>query len=245
MKKHEKFVVSLSFVLSLVLGVTQGSSAMHIMEGFLPVVHSVAWGIFSFPFVVLGYLKLKKTLEDHPKAVLLLAMVGAYAFILSALKIPSVTGSSSHPTGVGLGAILFGATPMALISVMVLLFQAVLLAHGGLTTLGANTMSMGIVGPLVTVGVYRLLRGAKLNKNVAVFVGVALGDLLTYVVTAFQLALAHGGGDFVGTFSKFLTVFAVTQVPLAIIEGLLAVVVMTTLESLAAPELRDLGYLGG
>ena len=245
MKKYEKFVVSLSFVLALVLGVTQGSSAMHIMEGFLPVVHSVAWGILSIPFVVLGYFKLKKKLEDHPKAVLLLAMVGAYAFILSALKIPSVTGSSSHPTGVGLGAILFGATPMSLISVFVLLFQAILLAHGGLTTLGANTMSMGIVGPLVTVAFYRLSLRAKLNKKVAVFIGVALGDLLTYVVTAFQLALAHGGSDFMGAFTKFLTVFAVTQVPLAIIEGLLAVVVMTALENLATPELRDLGYFGG
>lgn len=245
MNRNEKFAVSLSFVLSLVLGVTRGSSAMHIMEGFLPVAHCVAWGILSIPFVVIGYIKLRKKLEDHPKAVLLLAMVGAYAFILSALKIPSVTGSSSHPTGVGLGAILFGATPMSLISVLVLLFQAILLAHGGLTTLGANTMSMGIVGPLVTVAFYRLSLKMKVNKKVAVFIGVALGDLLTYVVTAFQLSLAHGGSDFMGAFVKFLSIFAVTQVPLAVIEGLLAVVVIAALENLATPELRDLGYYGG
>lgn len=47
---------------------------------------------------------------------------------------------------------------------IVLLFQALLLAHGGLTTLGANTVSMGIVGPLaisegiLTVLIFRALR---------------------------------------------------------------------------------------
>ena len=77
-------------------------------------------------------------------------MCGAFAFVLSALKIPSITGSCSHPTGVGLGAILFGPMTMAVLGLIVLLFQALLLAHGGLTTLGANTFSMAIAGPIVS-----------------------------------------------------------------------------------------------
>ena len=67
--------------------------------------------------------------------------------MLSALKIPSVTGSCSHPTGTGLGAVLFGPGVMTVLGTIVLLFQALLLAHGGLTTLGANVFSMAIVGP--------------------------------------------------------------------------------------------------
>ncbi len=59
-------------------------------------------------------------------------------FVLSALKIPSVTGSCSHPTGVGLGAIMFGPSVMFVLGTIVLIFQALLLAHGGITTLGAN-----------------------------------------------------------------------------------------------------------
>ena len=39
-------------------------------------------------------------------------------------------------------------------------------------------------------------------------------------------------------------IFAVTQIPLAVIEGLIAVVVMKALESYAKPELTELGYLG-
>ena len=60
-------------------------------------------------------------------------------FVISSLKIPSVTGSCSHMTGTGLGAILFGPTAAGVLGLIVLLFQAILLAHGGLTTLGANT----------------------------------------------------------------------------------------------------------
>ena len=79
------------------------------------------------------------------------------------------------------------------------------------------------------------------------FLAAALGDLLTYVVTSIQLALAHPSatGGFVGSLTEFLGIFAVTQVPLAIVEGLLTVVVVLALENLARPELKELGYLGG
>ena len=60
---------------------------------------------------------------------------------------PSVTGSCSHPTGTGLGAVLFGPAAVSVLAAIVLVFQALLLAHGGITTLGANDFSMGIVGP--------------------------------------------------------------------------------------------------
>ena len=44
---------------------------------------------------------------------------------------------------------------------------------------------------------------------------------------------------------KFMGIFAATQVPLAIIEGLLTVVVIMSLESYAKSELSALGYFKG
>ncbi len=65
-------------------------------------------------------------------------------FVISSLKIPSVTGSCSHMTGTGLGAILFGTVGgQYSLGIIVLIFQAVLLAHGGLTHMGANTFFHG------------------------------------------------------------------------------------------------------
>ena len=89
------------------------TSAMHIMEGFLSQGHAIAWGAVCLPFLVWSFIAIRKIVAEHRKAILLLAMMGAYAFVLSALKRPSVTGSSSHPTGTGLGAVLFGTAPMA------------------------------------------------------------------------------------------------------------------------------------
>ena len=155
----------------------------------------------------------------------LLAVAGAFIFVLSSLKMPSVTGSCSHPTGTGIAAIMFGPAITAVLSTIVLIFQALFLAHGGLTTLGANVFSMGIVGPVVSYLIYKAGMKAKLNFYFVVFLAAAFGDWATYIVTSTQLALAFpaGGvltfGAFLSSFGKFAAIFAITQVPLAIIEG--------------------------
>ena len=59
-------------------------------------------------------------------------------------------------TGTGLGAILFGPLAVSILGIIVLIFQAVLLAHGGLTTLGANTFSMAVAGPFLSFAVYKI-----------------------------------------------------------------------------------------
>ena len=237
MTARERKLVSLSCAVPVLAALTVPAGAMHIMEGYLPPVHAIAWGAICLPFLVWGLIAIRKIVAEHRKTILLLAMMGAYAFVLSALKMPSVSGSSSHPTGTGLGAVLFGAPPMAVLGIIVLLFQALLLAHGGLTTLGANVFSMAIAGPIVSWLVYKLLRKAKAPAAVAVFAAAALGDLFTYVVTSVQLGVINGG------MVKFLTIFAVTQIPLAIAEGLLTVVIFNVLEKYSKTELHELQVL--
>jgi len=217
---------------------------MHIMEGFLPVGWAVFWWIVSLPFFILGLRSLARIARENPELKLLLALAGAFSFVLSALKIPSVTGSCSHPTGTGLGAVLFGPSVMTVLGSLVLIFQAVLLAHGGLTTLGANVFSMAIVGPWVAYGVYRLFANSDKQK-LAVFLAAALGGLVTYIVTSIQLALAFpaASGGFVAAFVKFAGIFALTQIPLAISEGLLTVLVWNWLQSYATDELQTLKVL--
>jgi len=220
---------------------------MHIMEGFLPPLHAAAWGLASLPFLVMGARSVARVTREHPRAKLLLASAGAFAFVLSALKIPSVTGSSSHPTGTGLGAILFGPSVMAVLGAIVLLFQALLLAHGGLTTLGANIFSMAIAGPWVAYGVYRLVRTLGGPLSLAVFLAAGLADLATYLVTATQLALAFPDpvSGFLGALTKFGGIFALTQLPLAIIEGLLTVLVVNLLVQYSRDDLDELAFAPG
>ena len=117
--------------LRLANAVVPAANAMHIMEGYLPATFCVAWGILCLPFLFAGFFSIQKTLRENRRKITLLAMSGAFIFVISSLKIPSLTGSCSHMTGTGLGAILFGPFPVAVLGLMVLLFQALLLAHGG------------------------------------------------------------------------------------------------------------------
>lgn len=206
---------------------------MHIMEGFLPVAHAVGWTVVSAPFVVVGARRLKAVVAAHPEARLSLGAAGAFAFVLSALKMPSVTGSCSHPTGTGLGAITMGPAVMSVLGAIVLLFQALLLAHGGLTTLGANVFSMAVAGPWIAWGVWKLAGKLGAPAALAVFLGAFAGDLGTYMVTSFQLALAFPdpAGGMGAAFAKFAGIFALTQLPLAVAEGLLTVVVVNALSA--------------
>lgn len=212
---------------------------MHIAEGFLPPAQCALWFAASAPFVVHGARAVVVESRRNPENRLLLAAAGAFTLVLSAIKLPSVTGSSSHPTGTGLGAVLFRPPVMAFLGMIVLIFQALLLAHGGLTTLGANVFSMAVAGPWCAYVAFLAVRAVRLPIEVGVFAAMAVADLSTYVVTSFQLALAYPdpASGFVGAAAKFLGIFALTQIPLALAEGFLGVVVYRFLRRVAGTEL--------
>lgn len=192
---------------------------MHIMEGFLDPIWCVVWFILAIPFVVLGAKKIIELMREHPEHKMTIALSGAFIFLLSSLKLPSVTGSSSHPTGTGFSAVLYGVCVTSFLATIVLIFQALLLAHGGLTTLGANIFSMGVVGPFVGALIWVLLRKAKASIPVSMFFAALFADLITYVVTSIQMTLNHGQS--IDAFVSFMTNYAATQLPLALMEGIL------------------------
>jgi len=195
------------------------------MEGFLPHPWWEFWWAISIPIIAYGIYRMAKIAKSNPEAKPLLALMGAFIFVVSALKLPSIFGSSSHPTGSGLASIVFGPAIASVLSLIALVFQASLLAHGGFTTLGANVFSMGIMGPVVAWIIWVICKKLKAPTQAAVFLAVALSDLFTYVTTSFQLALAFPGVGFAESFLTFVGIFAVTQIPLAIGEGILAIFV--------------------
>lgn len=218
---------------------------MHIAEGYLPPLHAAAWTVAAAPFVIHGARAVVRQVREEPDTKLLLGAAGAFSFVLSALKIPSVTGSSSHPTGTGLGAILFRPPVMALLGTIVLVFQALLLAHGGITTLGANAFSLAVVGPWVAYGVFVLVRRLGGALMLGVFLAASLADLATYGTTSVQLALAYpdATSGVAGAIVKFGSIFAITQIPLAVAEGLLTVLIVRLLVQVTPAELTRIGLL--
>jgi len=97
--------------------------------------------------------------------------------------------------GTGLASILIGPTITVVIASVGLVLQALFLAHGGLTTLGANIVSMGVVGAFAGYGVFRLALLVRLPLFVATLLAGIFSDWATYATTSFELAtgLASGG----------------------------------------------------
>lgn len=214
------------------------------MEGFLPWYWCLFWYLLSLPVVAYGIIKIKKITDKHPESKPLLAVSGAFVFILSSLKLPSVTGSCSHPTGTGLGAVLFGPAVTSVLAAIVLVFQALLLAHGGITTLGANIFSMGIVGPVAAWLIYKAVKKLGWSPSIGIFFAALFGDWLTYVTTSTQLSLAFPIPTFGEAFMKFMVIFAYTQIPLAIAEGILTVVIFEYIMKLRPDILKTLNVIG-
>lgn len=192
---------------------------MHIMEGFLDPIWCAVWFVIAIPFVALGAKKVIELVREHPEQKMTVALAGAFIFLLSSLKLPSVTGSSSHPTGTGFSAALYGVSVTAFLATIVLIFQALLLAHGGLTTLGANICSMGIIGPFFGVLIWKAMMKGGVSMPISLGITALIADWMTYVVTAFQMTLNHGQS--IDAFVNFLSNYALTQIPLSVVECIL------------------------
>ena len=230
------------YAAAAILAVAPTANAMHIMEGYLPPAFCIAWGIVCLPFLVFGFRSLNRRVKENRRSITLIAMAGAFVFVLSSLKIPSVTGSCSHMTGTGLGAILFGPCAVSVLGNHCSDLPGSVARPW--TTLGANCFSMAITGPILSWLIYKGLSKTRINRRITVFLAASLGDLFTYCVTSVQLALAYPSaqGGVTASAVKFLGIFAPTQLPLAVIEGILTVVVVIALESFAKSELKAIDF---
>lgn len=218
---------------------------MHIMEGFLPPFWAALWFALALPVVAYGVVRIRRLIAEDRELLSLLAVSGAFIFVLSSLKLPSVTGSSSHPTGTGASAVLFGPAVTSVLATIVLVYQALFLAHGGFSTLGANVVAMGIVGPAAGYAVYRVCMRARVGCCAAVFATAAVADIATYLMTSAELALAFPAttGGVVASFLTFAGIFALTQIPLAIVEGLVIALVFRYMITLRGDVLERLHVL--
>jgi len=194
---------------------------MHIAEGILPVQWALLWAALSIPFLAWGLRNLRIRSEQEPQFKALVGLVGAAVFVISCMPIPVPTaGTCSHPCGTGMAAIFIGPTLGTVVASVALVLQALFLAHGGLTTLGANVFAMGVVGSFAGYGAFRLAQLLGAPWIVAAFLAGLLGDWATYTATSFTLATAlHGDASMWTMFVTILIAFVPTQAPLGILEG--------------------------
>ena len=204
---------------------------MHLAEGTLPLEQALGWsavGAFALAWSIRGEQQIRgeqKSREDLslPSTVMAGATSLLFAATLLPLPIP-VVGATSHICLTPILALIVGVRRIVWPTFFVLLLQAVFFAHGGLTTLGINTLALGLFGPLLTVGLWMLLRRFDLNNAWGLAIACGAGDLFVYLVDAMVLSLALVElAEPMTTFTSVLLGFAPVQFPLAVLEAVASV----------------------
>ena len=227
--KSKVFIFSLSTIHYSLF--TDTAYAMHISEGILPFNWALLWSLVAVPFVAWGLYKLKKLSSIDLSFKPLVGLMAAVVFIISCMPIPVPTaGTCSHPCGTGISGILVGPAISILITTVALLIQALFLAHGGLSTWGADIISMGVMGSFAGFLTFKVLRLIKVNIAVSGFMAGLLADWATYLTTSVELASGiKGDSAFMPLFWKILIAFIPTQLPLGILEGAMTAGMVTLL----------------
>ncbi len=216
-------MIRILIALFVVIGFAQPAMAMHITEGLLPWKVASFWFVIALPFVAAGIWQMTKRKKLSLTYMPMVGIFGAAVFVFSCLPIPIPgVGATAHPAGTGFSAILLGPLPSVVVAFVSLLLQGLFLAHGGLTTLGANTFSMGILGSFAGFIAFFVARKLRINLFWSGFLAGAFADLFTYLGTSIGLASGlHGSGSFLVEVTSIFTILAPYVMALMVIEGVI------------------------
>ena len=204
---------------------------MHLAEGMLPFGQAMAWSAVAAPTVLWSLRGEQRAQHDNSSSSIVMAGATSLLFAATLLPLPvPVVGATSHICLTPMLALVVGIRRVVWPTFFVLLLQAVFFAHGGLTTLGVNTLTLGLIGPMTTVGLWALFRQLGLDGAVGLAVACGVGGLSVYVADAVVLAIALSEVTAPATtFGVVLLGFAPVQVPLAVLEAVASVGIVRTL----------------
>jgi len=168
-----------------------GEKRMHIPDGYLtPFVF-----VPAFIITIIWWAVCIKKVKLTDKQVPILGLLCALFFAAMMMNWPVVGGTTAHLLGGASMGLILGPFAGGIGITVILVLQALLFGDGGLTTLGANVLNMGIIGVLVPCAVFLALYklvGVKGNKLYAViFVSAFSGDLLAAVAAGTELGFSQ------------------------------------------------------
>ncbi|NLX48295.1 MAG: cobalt transporter CbiM [Methanospirillum sp.] len=162
---------------------------MHIPDSFIPLSQAAVYWLIALVFIALALRWLRNEMSEEK--VPLLAVLAAGVFALQAFNLPVTMGTSGHLVGGALVAILLGSPYAAVfILTLVLIVQGVLFGDGGITTMGANIVNMGVIGGFVGYYGYRALHGLTRNMYASAGVAAWLACLVPALCASVELWVA-------------------------------------------------------
>jgi cobalt/nickel transport system permease protein len=203
---------------------------MHIPDAFIPIPQAAVYWIIALIFLALA-IKWAKT-EMNEDKIPLVAVLAAGIFALQSFNLPVTMGTSGHLVGGALAAIVLGS-PFAAVFILtlVLIIQGVIFGDGGITTMGANIINMGVIGGFVGYYSFQGINSAIKNPFVSAGIAAWLACLIPSLACAVEMFIA-------GTFPLVpgLMAMGIYHAAIGIIEGIVTAIVIYLL-SKARPDL--------
>jgi cobalt/nickel transport system permease protein len=209
---------------------------MHIPDAFMPIWQGAIYWVIALVFVYLSLRWAKNELNEEKLP--LVAVLAAGIFALQSFNLPVSMGTSGHLVGGALVAIILGS-PFAAVFILtlVLIVQGIMFGDGGITTMGANILNMGVVGGFVGFYSFKGLKAATRSMPVSAFIAAWLACLIPALCAAIELWFA-------GTFplEAGLIAMGIYHAIIGVIEGIVTVAAIYLIMNVR-PDMVDKGVL--
>jgi cobalt/nickel transport system permease protein len=191
---------------------------MHIPDAFIPLPQAALYWVIALIFIALSLRWARRELREEkvPLVAVLAAGIFAIQTMNMALPISVIPGGvSGHVVGAALVAIVLGS-PFAAVFILtlVLILQAIFFGDGGITTMGANIINMGVLGGFLGYYTFRSMNTIFHNQFFAAFTAGWISLFVPAIACAVELAIA-------GTFplTTGLILMGIYHAVIGIIEG--------------------------
>lgn len=161
---------------------------MHIPDGLIPMDQAIVYWIITLIVLAIFFIRVSKKVNMEERLVLT-AVLTAATVVTTSISVPSPFGIPMHFFLIPLVVIILGPLNATLVCFLALLTQAIFLGMGGITTLGANVLVMGVSLSLACWVVYDAFR--NLNERIAIFFATVIGILTATVVQIIILLLTQ------------------------------------------------------
>ncbi len=173
---------------------------MHISDGIIDTNVCIAAGVVSIGLV---YLSGRNTsVEEIPR----MGMMGAALFVASLIHFP-LAGTSMHLGLFGIAGIILGKRSFPPVFAA-LLFQSLIFQHGGLVTLGVNSINMG-AGAFAG---WMIWKTKFINENIRALLAGFLGIIVPMLLMILEFRVSGYGRGILYLFSVYLLLAAIEGV---------------------------------
>ncbi|MGC9517912.1 MAG: energy-coupling factor ABC transporter permease [Methanomicrobiales archaeon] len=201
---------------------------MHLLDGLIPLWQAAVYWIITIIAVAIYLFKLSKS-EDKEIKVVYTSIFTAAAVAASSISIPSPLGVPIHFFLIPLVAIILGPLSGIVVAFLCLIVQFFLLGMGGITVLGANTVTIGVSLSLSTYLFYKLMK--DLDLRLGIFSGTFMGII---VATITQVLILVWAG--VATIEMLMLTLIPFYLFIGVIEGFINIFIISFI-SKVKPEL--------